>query len=288
MEHAFTVAPILLDLDPEIEEDARAEQRFDVLAREGADFLEHRALGTDDDALLRVALDVDGRADVDIAVRARRHLIRLDGHRMRHLVARELQDLLADEFRDDQALRLVRDHVFRIVLRSFRQILLDFRQQRVEIRLRLGRDWHDADERVLVRIARDDWQHLLLLDEVELVDDEDDRLARRLQALEDVVLARAHLLGRIDDEEDGVDFLQSALCRLDHVLAELVLWLVDARRVEEDDLGIRLRQDAEDAVLRGLRLIAHDGDLLADQRVDERRLADVRAADDGDEARFVF
>ena len=53
-----------------------------------------------------------------------------------------------------------------------------------------------------------------LLDEVELVDD-GMTIARRLQALEDVVLARTHLLGRIDDEEDGVDFLQGALCRLD-------------------------------------------------------------------------
>ena len=249
MEHAFAVAPVLLDLDPEVEEDARAEQRLDVLARQSADLLEHCALGTDDDALLRVALDVDRRADVDITIRPRRHLIRLDGHRMRHLVARELQDLLADELGDDEALRLVRDHVLRIVLRALRQVLLDLRQQGVEIRLRLGRDRHDTDERVLVSIARDDRQDLLLLDEVELVDDEDDGLARRLQALEDVVLARAHLLRRIDDEENGIDFLECALGCLDHVLAELVLRLVDARRVEEDNLGIGFRQDAEDAVL---------------------------------------
>ena len=63
---------------------------------------------------------------------------------------------------------------------------------------------------------------------------------------------------------------------------------MDASVSRRDDLGIRLRQDAEDAVRGGRLVIAHDGDLLADQRVDERRLADIRAADDGDEARLAF
>ena len=44
-------------------------------------------------------------------------------------------------------------------------------------------------------------------------------------------------------------------------------------------------QDAGDAVARGLRLARRDADLLPDQRVQQRRLADVRPADDGDRRR---
>ena len=44
------------------------------------------------------------------------------------------------------------------------------------------------------------------------------------------------------------------------------------------------RADAGDAVARGLRLARGDADLLADQRVEQRRLADVGPADDGDQA----
>ena len=42
--------------------------------------------------------------------------------------------------------------------------------------------------------------------------------------------------------------------------------------------------DAEDAVLRGLRLVAHDGDLLADQMVHQRGFSYVGTADQCDKA----
>ena len=65
-----------------------------------------------------------------------------------------------------------------------------------------------------------------------------------------------------------------------------MLGLVDPRRVEEDDLAGLVRMDAEDAVARRLGLIGDDRDLMLDDAVDECRLADIRAADDGDETRF--
>ena len=42
--------------------------------------------------------------------------------------------------------------------------------------------------------------------------------------------------------------------------------------------------DAGDPVARGLRLGRDDGQLLADDAVEQRRLADVRSAQDGDRA----
>ena len=45
-----------------------------------------------------------------------------------------------------------------------------------------------------------------------------------------------------------------------------------------------LGHDADDAVARRLRLLRRDADLLADERVEQRRLADARPADDRDVA----
>jgi hypothetical protein len=56
----------------------------------------------------------------------------------------------------------------------------------------------------------------------------------------------------------------------------------NAGRIEEDDLPLGSVADADDAVPRRLRLRRHDRELHADERVQERRLADVRAPDDGD------
>ena len=81
--------------------------------------------------------------------------------------------------------------------------------------------------------------------------------------------------------------MQSPLRRLCHIVAKLVLRLVYARRVEEDDLRVLLGQDTEDAAARRLRLVAHDGNLLPDERVDQRGFADIRPPDHGGEARFM-
>src|SRR5215475_767650 len=55
---------------------------------------------------------------------------------------------------------------------------------------------------------------------------------------------------------------------------------LEARRIDEDELGIRSREDARDTVPRRLGLLRRDADALADQAVDERRLADVGTSDD--------
>ena len=56
------------------------------------------------------------------------------------------------------------------------------------------------------------------------------------------------------------------------------------RRVDEDGLIGAAVQHAEHALARRVRLVRDDADLLADQRVQQRGLADVRPADDRDEA----
>src|SRR3546814_10280663 len=60
--------------------------------------------------------------------------------------------------------------------------------------------------------------------------------------------------------------------------------LENAGRIDEQDLRVVLERDAHQPRACGLRLGADDRDLLADQCVDERRLAGIGSADDGDKA----
>ena len=108
--------------------------------------------------------------------------------------------------------------------------------------------------------------------------------AEREHALRDEAVARADPLARAEDEEDGVDVLERAVDRALHVLGERVARPLEAGQVGEDELVVVAVRDAEDAPPRRLRLVGDDRDLAAAERVHERRLADVRAAGDGDEA----
>jgi hypothetical protein len=55
-----------------------------------------------------------------------------------------------------------------------------------------------------------------------------------------------------------------------HLAAENVFRLVNAGRIDENDLRIVAVDDSLDAVARGLRPRRNDRNFLADQRVDER------------------
>ena len=129
-------------------------------------------------------------------------------------------------------------------------------------------------------------QYLFFRHEVDFVDDQEDRDADVFQLIQDEEVARAFLFIPGNEEQDGVDVAQGLISRFIHEFPQLMLWLVDARRVEEDDLTFVVRMDAEDAVARRLGLIGDDRDFMLDDAVDECRLADIRAADDGDETRF--
>ena len=102
---------------------------------------------------------------------------------MGQFVARREKRLLAHKLRHNESLGLIRHHVFGVVSRSFGQILLDLRKKRVKVHLFLRRYGHGARKRIGLHVAFEDRQHGGLLDEVELVDDEDARALRRLQAL---------------------------------------------------------------------------------------------------------
>ena len=118
---------------------------------------------------------------------------------------------------------------------------------------------------------------------VELVGDQQRRDAR-LEQRQHLGVAGREAAG-LDHEQHQVDVAD----RAQHGLVQRPVQRrgvprLEARRVDEDELRVAQGADAGDAVPRGLRLARGDADLLADQGIEQRRLADVGLADDGDDA----
>ena len=124
---------------------------------------------------------------------------------------------------------------------------------------------------------------------VDLVDGDDGRDARAAQRLDDEAVARpADALLAVEQEQHGVGLGELVLDALLHALGERVARALDAREVGQHELPrvrpFRVRRDAADRPPGGLRLVGDDRDLLAHERVDERRLADVGPPRQRDEA----
>ena len=285
-EGARLIAPVPLDFDPDVEVNRRTEEVFDFLAGQVAYFFEDRAVLADDDALLRIPFDIDRDPDIDLVVTAVLHFFDIDGDGMRHFIAGTAEELFPDDFSDQKAFRLVRDHVVREILGPFRQDLAQFVDDGIDVVPFQGGNGDDLGERIEFGIFRNLVQYLFFRHEVDFVDDQEDRDADVFQLIQDEEVARALLFIARDEEQDGVDVAQGLIGRFIHEFPQLMFRLVDARRVEEDDLTFVVRMDTEDAVARRLGLIGDNRDFMLDDAVDECRLADIRAADDGDETRF--
>jgi hypothetical protein len=122
------------------------------------------------------------------------------------------------------------------------------------------------------------------LEPVDLVQGDHDRDAELEHAPRDEAVARADPLARGQDEEDALDVLECRVDRALHVLRQRVERPLEAGQVGEHQLVVVAVRDPEDTLARRLRLVGHDRDLAAAQRIHERRLPDVRPAGDGDEA----
>ena len=92
----------------------------------------------------------------------------------------------------------------------------------------------------------------------------------------------------IHHQRDHVGALGPVPRRGDHRPVEAAFGREDAGGIDQQYLRVTLDRDAEQAGARGLRLRADDRDLLADQAVDQRRLARVGRADDGDQPAMLL
>src|SRR5512141_2017093 len=89
---AVIIAPVLADFDPHFQVDLTVQQTLNGVARVGADLLQHLAATADEDALLRIALDVDGGRDVYRAALPLIVLLDDDGDGVRYFLLQVQQD----------------------------------------------------------------------------------------------------------------------------------------------------------------------------------------------------
>src|SRR6266542_6943216 len=100
-EESLIVAPALADLDLQIQEEPPAGFSLQFLAGGRADVADHGSTAADHDSLLAFSLDADRRRDdCQVLLRVFLHGLDNNGRGERELLARALEELLADDFRD--------------------------------------------------------------------------------------------------------------------------------------------------------------------------------------------
>ena len=213
-------------------------------------------------------------------------LFDLDRDAIRQLFHEFHGELLADGLGDLELVAAVGALLGREQLRRHGQARGDDVDEPVEIDALLRRHRHHVEETVHAGELRHERQQLILrVNHVDLVDDGDGFAARLADALQDrlVFLAEAQ---RFDDEHHEIRIGERRRGRAIHGAIERALFAeMQARRVDESDLHARPIEHAEHAMARGLRARRDDGKFFADQRVEQRRLADVRPADERGETR---
>ena len=110
---------------------------------------------------------------------------------MGHFIAGTAEELFPDDFSDQKAFRLVRDHVVREILGPFRQDLAQFVDDGIDVVPFQGGNGDDLGERIEFGIFRNLVQYLFFRHEVDFVDDQEDRDADVFQLIQDEEVARA-------------------------------------------------------------------------------------------------
>ncbi len=119
---------------------------------------------------------------------------------------------------------------------------------------------------------------------VDLVDRDRRRGRGACEHRGDEPVARPHPLLAVEDQQRHVGSFELALHASGHALGQRVAWTLDPRKVDQHDLAVRPRAHSPDRPARRLRAVGDDRHLLPHHGVHERRLADVRAPRQGDEA----
>jgi len=127
-------------------------------------------------------------------------------------------------------------------------------------------------------------QHALVRQEIDLVD----RQQQRGTVFSQPFQHRLVLVGpvqAVNDEHQDVDIGERSGRGSVQVAVERPLaTVVQSGRIDEDGLSVADGVNPDDGVARRLRTARGDAQFLADQAVDQRRLADVGATDDSDQS----
>ena len=97
-------------------------------------------------------------------------------------------------------------------------------------------------------------------------------------ARRDEPVARPGLAGRVEHQQHGIHVGEALVDGALHALGQRVARPLEARKVGEHELRAGNVDDAQEAAPGRLRLVRHDRDVVAAERVRQRRLADVRTA----------
>ncbi len=127
----------------------------------------------------------------------------------------------------------------------------------------------------------DERQQFRLGDQIDLVEDEHDRRLRLLEQAGDELVAVPRARRGVEHQHDNVDFPQGLDGGVHHPDVQSMQGPMDARRIDEHDLAVRIILHAQDAPARRLRLVGDDRDLGADEGVEQRGLAGVGPPDQG-------
>jgi hypothetical protein len=95
-------------------------------------------------------------------------------------------------------------------------------------------------------------------------------------------------ISRLHDAEDDFALSKTSPRRINHAATERTLRLVKPGGVDQDDLGIWVLANSDDASTGGLRLGRYDSYLLPNDSVEQSRFADVRATRDRDKSRMML
>ena len=104
-----------------------------------------------------------------------------------------------------------------------------------------------------------------------------------LRLLEQQRIGVRQRAARVNHQEQNIDAFERRGDLVHHLAAKRGVGFVQTRRVDKNDLTLRRRHNALNAIARRLRLVRYDRDLLADDAIHKRRLARVRPTNDRDE-----
>ena len=121
------------------------------------------------------------------------------------------------------------------------------------------------------------WRHA-----VGLVDDDEHRHTGSECGLGAGPVAPTDRLGAIDHEQNDVDVRERLVDALGHPSRQSITRDLDTGQVREDQLPVAAVGDTGDATPRRLGPTRRDRDVLADDRVDQRALADIRPSGQAD------
>ena len=264
-----------------------AELVADRLARGLADLLQLRAALAEHDRLLAVALDEDLLVDDGRSVLAVLPFLGLDRRGVGEFGVELEVELFAGDFGRDHAVGGVAELVGGVVPRAFWHGRGEIGLQVRDAVAGAGRNHEYGLGGEAERERLGEGEEVVLFRKVDLVEDEDQRLGAAFDAGQGGLDAGADFRRGVDHEEGAVGILGAFPRGGDHGAVEAAVGLENPRRVDQDQLRVAVDGDAHEAGAGGLRLGRDDRDLLADERVDEGRLARIGRAEDRDEAAFL-